>query len=264
MLLSAVLGIFIGAILGLTGAGGGIMAVPALVFGMQWSMQKAAPVALIAVAMSAGLGAIEGLRKGLVRYKAALVMTVSGLPLTYLGQKLAHELPQTTLIAGFAVVMLVVAFRLYFQSHGTREQVDRSGVARINPSSGKFIWSLSTVVLLAFIGATTGLMTGLLGVGGGFVIVPMLKRFTEVSMQGIVATSLMVIALVGSGGVLTALARGVEFPAQVALWFTLASMIGMVLGRSLIHKIAPNAIQKTFASVLAVVSIGLLVAAARG
>ena len=82
MEITLILGIVVGAVLGLTGAGGGILAVPALVSGMGWSMQQAAPVALIAVAGGAALGAVEGLKKGLVRYKAALVMVISGLPLT--------------------------------------------------------------------------------------------------------------------------------------------------------------------------------------
>jgi uncharacterized membrane protein YfcA len=67
MVISLILGILVGAILGLTGAGGGILAVPALVAGMGLSMQQAAPMALVAVAGSAVLGALEGLRKKLVR-----------------------------------------------------------------------------------------------------------------------------------------------------------------------------------------------------
>jgi uncharacterized membrane protein YfcA len=77
MLISLILGALVGAVLGLTGAGGGILAVPALVVGFGWTMQQATPVALIAVAGSAAVGAIEGLRRGLVRYKAAVLMAVA-------------------------------------------------------------------------------------------------------------------------------------------------------------------------------------------
>ncbi|WP_042978429.1 sulfite exporter TauE/SafE family protein, partial [Burkholderia sp. AU4i] len=102
MLISLVLGGFVGAVLGLTGAGGGILAVPALVVGMSWPMQQATPVALVAVAGSAALGALEGFRRGLVRYRAALLMAVAGVPLTTLGVRLAHVLPQRLLLALFA------------------------------------------------------------------------------------------------------------------------------------------------------------------
>lgn len=90
MLISLILGSLVGAVLGLTGAGGGILAVPALVVGMGLPMQQATPVALIAVAGSAAIGALEGFRQGLVRYRAALLMAVAGVPLTSLGVKLAH------------------------------------------------------------------------------------------------------------------------------------------------------------------------------
>ena len=74
-------------------------------------------------------------------------------------------------------------------------------------------------------------MTGLLGVGGGFVIVPMLRRFTNVSMQGIVATSLHVIALVGLTGVVSALIHGASLPPGLTASFTAATACGMPVGR---------------------------------
>ena len=203
MLISAVLGVLVGVILGLTGAGGGILAVPALVAGMGWSMQQAAPVALIAVAGAAAIGAVEGFRRKLVRYKAAMLMAVSGIPAVSLGIFVAHGVPQPALLAIFAAVMVLVAVRLFLQTRQDNnvENMAGSKFGRLNPSTGRFAWSLSTAVLLAAIGALTGFMTGLLGIGGGFVIVPMLRKFTNVSMHGIVATSLLVIALVGTGGV---------------------------------------------------------------
>ena len=263
MALSAFLGALIGAILGLTGAGGGILAVPALSVGMHWTMQQAAPVALIAVAMGAAVGAIEGLRNGLVRYKAAALIAVSGIPLVYLGQMIAHEMSQPALQAGFSGVMLLVAFRLYRQVR--MKSASESGLtftrARINPDSGKFIWTLPTAAVLASIGGATGFMTGLLGVGGGFVIVPMLRKFTEVSMQGIVATSLMVIALVGASGVGSAVIRNTAIPWGPASIFSATTVVGMLIGRRLIKKISPSHVQLVFAAVLTLVALGLLVSA---
>ena len=249
--------------MGLTGAGGGILAVPALSVGMHWTMQQAAPVALIAVAMGAAVGALEGLRNGLVRYKAAALIAASGFPLVYLGQKIAHDMSQSVLQAGFSCVMLLVAFRLYRQVR--LKSANESGLAftkaRINPDSGKFIWTLPTAALLASIGGVTGFMTGLLGVGGGFVIVPMLRKFTEVSMQGIVATSLMVIALVGASGVGSAIIRQTEIPWGAASIFSATTVLGMLLGRRLIKKISPNHVQLVFAAVLTLVALGLLASA---
>jgi uncharacterized membrane protein YfcA len=245
------------------GAGGGILAVPALAVAMHWTMQQAAPVALIAVAMGAAVGAFEGLRNGLVRYKAAFLIALSGFPLVYLGQLLAHEMSQAALQAGFSVVMLFVAYRLYQQVR--LKSVADEGLsllkARINPDSGKFFWTIPTAALLACIGGATGFMTGLLGVGGGFVIVPVLRKFTDVSMQGIVATSLMVIALVGAIGVGSAVLRHTVVPWDAAAVFTSTTVLGMLVGRRLIKKIAPHHVQVVFAVVLTLVAIGLLLSA---
>lgn len=115
---------------------------------------------------------------------------------------------------------------------------------------------------LAATGSLTGLMTGMLGVGGGFIIVPMMRKLTDVSMHGIVATSLMVIALVGSGGVLATATHGATLPPEVALWFTGATATGMLSGRLASHHIAARQVQLGFASILVCVALALLVKAA--
>ncbi|WP_322102581.1 sulfite exporter TauE/SafE family protein [Paraburkholderia sp. J41] len=267
MIVSLALGAMIGALLGLTGAGGGILAVPAIVVGMGWPMQQATPVALIAVACSAAIGAIEAFRRRLVRYRAACCMALAGVPATWLGVQLAQRLSQRVLLALFAVVMLVVAVRLLWQTVARREtppEASRLCVARINPDTGRLAWSARTAFALASTGALTGLMTGLLGVGGGFIIVPMLRKLTNISMHGIVATSLMVIALVGSGGVAATVLHGVPLRPGVTLWFTLATVAGMVLGRRASRRVGARPTQIGFASVLVCVACGLLAKAAAG
>jgi len=101
-------------------------------------------------------------------------------------------------------------------------------------------------------------MTGLLGVGGGFVIVPLLRRFTNMSMHGIVATSLLVIALVGSGGVVAAVVHGMVLPLQTTALFALAIAIGMLLGRRLASRIVERHVQLGFSLVLIIVALGLI------
>ena len=260
MILSSILGIGVGLVLGLTGAGGGILAVPALIAGMGWSMQQAAPVALIAVAAGAAFGAAEALYRGLVRYKAALLMTCAGIPLTSPGLRTARLIPQRLLITLFAMAMLFVAYRLWRQIRpgGNGEVVHRTSVAQVNPITGKLIWTSHTAIIIVMIGALAGFMTGLLGVGGGFVIVPMLKRFTALTMQGIVATSLMVVALVSFGGVVTALLRGAELPFEITFLFALTTVCGMVAGRLLARRLSGRTIQAGFALILVVVASGLL------
>lgn len=261
MLISLSLGALIGAVLGLTGAGGGILAVPALVFGMGWPIQQATPVALVAVAGSAAVGALEAFRKRLVRYRAALLMALAGAPATLVGAYFARMLPQRLLLALFAAVMLVVALRLLRHTLARAAAAPHHSaacVARIDPATGRFDWTWLTAGALAGTGALTGLMTGLLGVGGGFVIVPMMRKFTDASMHAIVATSLMVIALVGSGGVLATAMQGTAFPFDVALWFSVATAAGMLAGRLVSHRVSARYVQSGFAVMLVCVALGLI------
>ena len=257
MTLVMCLGILIGAVMGLTGAGGGILAVPVLVAGLHLSMQQAAPIALFAVASGAAVGAIDGFKHKLVRYKAAALMAICGVPMTRIGQALAHELEQYILLGSFSILMILVSWRFYKQSlQKTNESSDDSlRYARINDHTGKFIWTPLTAVVISLIGLLTGTMTGLLGVGGGFLIVPLMKRFTQLSLPGIVATSLFVIALVGSGGVINSLLAGVQLPFIETAGFVMSMISGMLFGRTISRKLQPWQVQRGFALLLSLVSM---------
>ncbi len=254
------MGICIGAIMGLTGAGGGILAVPVLVAGMGWTMQQAAPVALIAVAAGAAVGALDGFRQRLVRYKAAILMSLCGIPVTYLGQKWANLMPQFILIGGFGLLMVAVSWRFYRQSQQKLmvDGEDSLRLAFINDATGKFIWTPVSALVLASIGMLTGLMTGLLGVGGGFLIVPLMRRFTYLAVPGIVATSLFVITLVGSGGVINALLAGAVIPVVETSSFVAAMIGGMVIGRQVSRQLKPWHVQRGFSVLLFGVSVYML------
>jgi len=256
----AILGVLIGSVMGLTGAGGGILAVPVLVAGMHWTMQQAAPVALIAVSVGAAVGAIDGFRHGLVRYKAAMLMAICGIPVTSLGLYLASILPQFTLMVMFAALMMLVSWRMFRQSKqaGEVNLDDPLRLAHIHADTGKFIWNLPTAAVLGGIGALTGLMTGMLGVGGGFLIVPLMRRFTHLAMPGIVATSLFLITLVGSGGVINAVHRGAVMPMPETLLFVGVMTLGMLIGRRVSRLLQPAMVQRSFSLLLAAVSCFLV------
>jgi uncharacterized membrane protein YfcA len=260
MLLMLTLGILLGAILGLTGAGGGILAIPALMATQGWSLPQAAPVALLAVVAGAALGAYEGWRGRLVRYRAALLMAISGLPFTALGARLAQQLPSAWLDGLFALAMLTVAARTWRAAHpeAIPSQEPRQTLCRLNPDTGRLRWNVLSAAALAGVGAFTGLLTGLLGVGGGFVIVPALRRLSDLGMHAIVATSLLVIALVGSGGVVSALWHGARPPLLLSAGFVLAAMAGMLLGRRLSTRLSPQQLLRGFALLAAAIAVAML------
>ncbi len=256
-----ILGILIGAILGLTGAGGALLAVPALVFSFGWSMQQAGSVALIAVAISASIGAWDGYRKRILRLRGALLMALAGMPMTWVGAHLAGLTSQANLQAMFALAMLAAALRMVKQSmvgDSTEEILPSNAIATVCKETGRFQWTWQTALILSAIGGFTGLLTGLLGVGGGFIMVPLLRRFSNVSMHAIVTTSLLVIAIVGMTGVVGSVARGVELPLLPTAMFTASCIGGMYLGRKLSQHLSARAVQRSFAALLVVIALWIL------
>lgn len=260
MLLPAALGLAVGLILALTGAGGGILAVPLLMFGLDWNITQAAPVALLAVGTSAALGALIGLKQRVVRYRAAAMIAVIGVLITPLGVLLAHRVPTRPLTVAFAAVLIYVAVRTFLQALPRSPAADatQSAPCLTNPESKQLVWNQPCAGMLAGTGALTGLLTGLLGVGGGFVLVPALGRATNLPMQSIVTTSLAVIALVSAAAITSAWFAG-KLDLSVSLPFVGGTLAGMLAGRMIAGALTGPRIQQGFALVAAGVAIGLLV-----
>lgn len=260
MSLVVLLGAIIGLVMGLTGAGGGILAVPALVMGLGLSMTAAAPIALAAVGISAMVGALDGLNKRIVRYKAAALMAVMGALCSHLGVRLAHILPEAILMGLFSIVMLVVAARMLNRAAhaGAGAMLLRADrPCMLNPDTGRLRWTRLCAATLAGIGALAGLFAGMLGVGGGFVIVPAFRRYTDIEMHGIVATSLMVIALISLSTVAGILLHGTRI-STMGWVFVVSAVAGMVAGRVGSPHVAPRLLQAIFAVIAALVALLLM------
>lgn len=261
-LLGFVLGAVVGLILALTGAGGGILAVPLLVFGLHLSIMQAAPVGLIAVGAASAIGAVLGLREGLVRYRAAALIGITGMVLAPLGLRLARLIPNAPLTVAFAIVLAWVAFRMFNQARRTASgKQDDQACAQLpcvlDPTEGRLIWTMPCAWALVGTGAVSGVLSGLLGVGGGFVIVPSLSRYTNLATRSIFATSLAVIALVSIGGVTAAALQGAVAWA-IALPFALGAVAALLAGRMIAARVAGARLQQGFAVTSGLVSILLL------
>src|SRR5690242_5540384 len=113
--MAVILGVIVGAVLGLTGAGGSILAVPLLMFGLGWTLPQAAPVALLAVCASATFGTIVAWDVTHVRYRAAALMGVVALFTAPLGVTTASLLPLPLLTGLFALVLGYVGVRMLRQ-----------------------------------------------------------------------------------------------------------------------------------------------------
>jgi uncharacterized membrane protein YfcA len=265
MTIILLLGFTVGIILALTGAGGGILAVPLLVFGAGLSMAEAGPIGLLAVGLAATLGAVMGLKAGTVRYKAALLISGTGILCSPLGLWLAQRTPNKPLTIVFALVLLFVAWRVFQKSmpHTAQSQApERAPPCQIDAGRGKLIWTAPCARALAAAGVAAGGLSGLLGVGGGFVMVPALQRYTDLATQSILATSLAVIALVSMSGVVASTLSG-HLQWVIALPFSGGALAGMLAGRLVAARLSGPLLQKGFALVSALVALALLIKAVR-
>jgi uncharacterized membrane protein YfcA len=261
ILTTLALGIFVGILMGLTGAGGGILSVPLLVFSLHLRVAEAAPIALTAIAISAGVGALLGLKSKLLRYKAAGFMAMIGLILSPVGLWLAQKIPNQPLLILFSCTLFFVSTRLYIEARreilGIKMPPRKPPPCLINPEHGKLTWNLPCARALLFSGGLAGFLSGLLGVGGGFIIVPALKRFTNLPIQSIVATSLGVLAIISSGSSLVSAATG-NLALDIAIPFSLGALGGLLMGRGLGKKLSGPRVQQIFAIFTFGVAISLI------
>ncbi|MDO8712960.1 MAG: sulfite exporter TauE/SafE family protein [Polynucleobacter sp.] len=261
-LISPALGILVGVLMGLTGAGGGILSVPLLVFFLDLPITEAAPIALCAVALASSIGAILGLKNKILRYKAAGFMAIFGLALSPIGLWLAPKIPNAPLQVLFSLILLYVAIRLLRQARneikGVPEEHRKPPPCLMNPAIGKLQWTMPCARALMLAGSLAGFLSGLLGVGGGFIIVPALKRYTDLPVKSIVATSLGVLAIITGGGAIFSAASG-SLNIMVAAPFALAALGGLLMGQLLGKKISGSYTQLIFSIFTLVIAIGLLI-----
>lgn len=257
-MLALLLGAVVGCVLALTGAGGGILAVPMLVLILHVPVTQAAATALLVVGGVAAVGALLGLRQGIVRYRAALLMGGAGVLTAPLGSYVAGMLPSSGLLAGFAVLMALLAWR---QWHDTGALPPRQPPPCVIQSpGGRLGWTSACARAIAATGMLSGFFSGLAGVGGGFVIVPSLARFSDMPWSNIQATTLAVIALVSAGSSTLALWQG-----RIDWWLTLPFASGALLCYLLLRGVAqhlpPRLLRRLFAVLAALVATLLLLRA---
>ena len=244
-MVTVALGALIGLVLALTGAGGGVLAIPLLVFGLHLPVQQAAPVGLVAVGLASALGAALGLRQGIVRYRAAGLIGATGMLMAPLGVMLAQHLPNRPLLGAFALVLIYSARRMLKRQ--APPEGDPVGVpCQVSPTDHRLTWTLPCARALAGTGLVSGLMSGLLGVGGGFVIIPALTRYTDLDTRSIQVTSLAVIALVSVSGVTAAALQG-ALPWHIAQPFALGAVVALLVGRQVAGKLDAKRLQQGFA-----------------
>lgn len=230
-------GLLIGAVLGLIGAGGAIVAVPAFVYLFGFSPLAATTASLAVVAASAASGMIPRLRQRQVDVRLALGFWVLGLLGTFAGARLARVLDDVVVLVGFAVVMVAAAVAMWNKSNEA-DSVSPRGHSAVR-------------LVVAAMGI--GLLTGLFGVGGGFLIVPALVLVFRYPFGTAVGTSLLVIAL----NSVTALAFKADTWAEVEWHVPLLVVVGGLTGSIVTSNLKLGIPQRLLERVFAVVLVAL-------
>lgn len=264
--LAILFGCIVGFALGLTGGGGGVLAVPLLVYGMSIAPREAVGISLAAVGGTAFFGTVPRLIRGEVEIRTGLLFAIAGMLGAPLGTYLSTLIPEQVLLTMFAVLMLFVAFRMWSKASNPKiasgvcnseTQVDRDRSACQRDADGMLRLTSRCARLLVIVGLMTGVLSGMFGVGGGFVIVPALVLFSGMAIHRAVGTSLLVIVLVSISGVTSHVISGNALSLETTVQFLLGGFAGMWLGGIVAKRLKGPTLQKTFS--IAVVLIALFV-----
>lgn len=255
MLLAIPLGVAIGIAVGMLGGGGSVLAVPVLVYVLGEPVESATTVSLIAVTAAAVAGGVGHAREGRVCWRHAAVFTAAALPGIVAGTALGNLVSGRALIGSFALVMLVAAAATWRKAGDDEAGGDEGGSAGHQCPALRPSRDITA-------GLVVGFLTGLFGVGGGFVIVPTLAVALAFSMRSAIGTSLAIITATSMLAVAVHLAAGRSVDPALAAVLAAACVAGALLGARLSARVPQGTLGRAFAVLVVAVAGYLLVSAA--
>lgn len=241
-------GALVGLSLGLTGSGGSILAIPLLVYGLHVPMAQAVLLSLMMVAAIALTGALRQTAQGATNWRLALAFSASGMIVSPFVLHLAQGVDDKLRLMLFAGLMIIVAAKMAMPRRDATIQKDTTSLSplkRILPIIGG--------------GVLAGALAGFFGVGGGFIIVPLLTLIFRISYRVAVGTSLASIALIASSAIIGGLTGGATIDWMVFAPFVGGGIGGMVLGSFLTDKMPEVVSRRVFAVLTALMALFMLV-----
>lgn len=237
------LSVLIGVSLGLLGGGGSILTVPILVYVAGQDPKVAIATSLLVVGVTSAAGAVSHARAGRVQWRTGLIFGAAGMAGAYGGGRLAEYIPGTWLLVAFGVMMAVTAAAMLR---------GREATATAQHGDGRL-----PVGRIVLDGVVVGAVTGLVGAGGGFLVVPALVLLGGMPMSVAVGTSLVVIAMKSTAGLLGYLASTpIDWP--LAAGVTAAAVTGSVAGGRLTDTISEDQLRRGFAWFVAAMAVVVL------
>lgn len=246
MIPALILGLVVGIVLGLVGAGGSIIAVPALVYGVGLSTAEAIPTSLLVVGVSALAAVIPRLR-GNVNWPVVGIVGAAGIPAAWAGTAAGRFLDPEVLMLGFAVIMVTAGIRML----GATSEKDGSC------TTGNTAWRTCAPKAI-LVGLIVGFLTGLLGVGGGFLITPALTLLLGLRMKQAIGTSLAIIVInstAGFGAHLSGFA--IDWPIVVS--FAIPAILGSLVAARFAGSLKDHHVRTAFAGLIFLVAAWILI-----
>jgi uncharacterized protein len=267
LMLAAVLGLVIGVVIGGLGGGGGVLTVPALVYLLGQSAQDATTGSVIIVGTAAVVGVLMRIRCRGIRWRTAIGFGAVGVPAAYLGTQLNHRVEQPVLLLAFSALTLVAAVAMLLNRDGDEVDAatDRVAARRGTGGTGTAVLTLPdvrrssapvTVLKIAICGVVAGFLTGFLGVGGGFLVVPALVVVLRMPMGSAIGTSLLIIVL----NALSSVASRIEvmhLDWSVIVPFTVVAVVGTLIGKRVADRFSGATLTRAFAVMLTLVGIAV-------
>lgn len=232
----APIAVIVGIVMGALGGGGAILTVPILTFGLNFTPHEAMTGSLIVVILSGIAGLIPHLRAGNVKVREGALFGAGGFAGAIGGSALSHSVSDRVLLLSFTALLCVVSVLMFRKSTG-KNSSDTAGQKR----------GLATVLAAA---TGVGLLTGFLGVGGGFVVVPALVLALGFRMHAAAATSLLVIVINASVALSTRAVSGLDVPWGSVLTFAVCAVVGSLIGATFSKKLPSKTLGLSFATLL--------------
>ncbi|MEN8145441.1 MAG: sulfite exporter TauE/SafE family protein [Gemmatimonadota bacterium] len=246
-ILAIAFGFLVGVSLGLLGGGGSTLAVPILVYVAGYDPKQAIAMSLAIVGTTALLGTLTHASHGRVSWRVAGFFAPLAMVGTFGGARLSVYFSGTAQLTLFAIVMLVGAGLMF------RGRLSDSLPEEDLRPSLSVAWSAA----IAAQGLVVGVLTGLVGVGGGFMIVPALVLLAGLSMKDAVGTSLLIIALKSAAGFVGYLSL-VEVDWIFLALFTAVAAMGILVGTRLVRHFSQSGLRRSFAVFLVVMAVLIL------
>lgn len=274
-MLELLIGLLVGSVLALTGSGGSLFSVPLILFLLQYSPNHAIGLSLGLVAVSSFIGALCHMHARNIAWSQATLFCLVGVVAAPLGRHIGTALGDLIVIVGFSLLSLYLAVTMWQASKETTavrqscastasiaglelqpelELKLVSGEQEVADGLPKLL-GLARISMLAVIG---GLLSGIFGVGGGFIFVPLLHKYCGVSFHTALGTSLLIVAFNSLSGFITHLSLyGFDVFQRLEI-MCLGGAIGMIIATRYAFLFSKTIIQKVFSVSIAVAAFYML------